>query len=137
VRGGNLSDNWRMPTFYKIDKERRVVISSGSGVVTLADGMAHQQRLLNDPDFDPSFSQIADFAQITQFEISASDLEKLAEKNIFSAQSRRALIVPTDVGFGLGRMFEIMRENLGEENIRIFRNLDEALDWVLSKEQRP
>jgi hypothetical protein len=33
-------------------------------------------------------------------------------------------------------MFEILREAAGEHGIRVFRNLDEALDWVLSKEER-
>ena len=30
-------------------------------------------------------------------------------------------------------MFEMIRENLGENGIRVFRDLDEALDWIPSK----
>jgi len=30
-------------------------------------------------------------------------------------------------------MFEILRENAGETGIRVFRDLDEAVDWILSK----
>ncbi len=45
-----------MPAYYKIDKERRVVMSTVAGVFTLADGLAHQEKLLKDPHFDPSFS---------------------------------------------------------------------------------
>lgn len=123
-----------MPTFYKIDKERRLVLTSGSGTFTLADAVSHQTRLLNDLDFDPGFSQIADFRHVTHFDISASDIQKLAEKRVFSAESRRAFIAPTDVGFGLARMFEIMRANFAEEKIAVFRDLDEALHWVLSKD---
>jgi hypothetical protein len=33
----------------------------------------------------------------------------------------------------MGRMFEILRENFGERGIRVFRNLDDALEWVLAK----
>lgn len=44
-----------MPAFYKIDKERRVVLSTASGVFTLADAVSHMDKLSKDPDFDPSF----------------------------------------------------------------------------------
>jgi hypothetical protein len=30
-------------------------------------------------------------------------------------------------------MFEMLRENEGETGIRVFRTLEEALEWVLSK----
>jgi hypothetical protein len=30
-------------------------------------------------------------------------------------------------------MFEIYRDILGESGIRVFRNLDDALEWVLAK----
>jgi hypothetical protein len=126
-----------MPTFYKIDKERRVVLTSGSGRLTLADSLAHQNRLLNDPDFDPTFSQIADYTQFTQFDLSANDIRQLAERSVFSPQSRRALIVPNDFAFGLGRMFQILRDIAGEQGIGVFRNLEEALDWVLSRSTSP
>jgi len=46
---------WKMPTFYKIDKERRLVMTTASGVTTMDDALAHQKRLLHDPDFAPNF----------------------------------------------------------------------------------
>lgn len=122
-----------MPAFYKIDKERRVVLSSASGVYCLADARSHQERLSKDPDFDPSFSQIADFTQVTQIELSADDVRLLAQKSLFSPRSRRAFIMPNELAYGLGRMYGILRELAGETGIRIFRTLEEALDWVLSK----
>jgi hypothetical protein len=126
-----------MPVFYKIDKERRVVLSSGSGTLTIADAKAHQQRLANDLDFDPSFSQIADFTQFTQFDLSSEDIRQMAEMSLFSPDSRRAFIVPNDFAFGLARMFEILRDLAGEKGIRVCRSLEEALDWVLSKSTSP
>ena len=122
-----------MPIFYKIDKERRLVMSSGSGAFSVAEALSYQEKLSKDPEFDPSYSQIADFTQFTQFYLSASDVRKLAQRTIFSPHSRRAMIVPNDLAYGFGRMFEILREDHGELGIRIFRNLVEALDWVLSK----
>ena len=126
-----------MPAFYKIDKERRLVLTSGIGVFNKEEAQAHQTRLLADPDFDPGYSQLLDFTHVTRFDLTAADVRLLAQRNIFSPDSRRAFLVPNDVGFGLGRMYEMLREAAGESGIRIFRNLEEALDWVLSKQEAP
>ena len=122
-----------MPQFYKIDKERRLVLSTASGVFSRADAVGHMQKLLKDPDFDPSYFQIADFTQVTKIELTAQDVHELAQRSVFSPQSRRALLVRNDVAYGLGRMFGMLRESQGEMGIRVFRNLEEALDWVFSK----
>ena len=126
-----------MPAFYKIDKERRLVLSSGSGVFDLDEARSHQERLLADPEFDPTYSQLMDFTHVTRIELTAADIQHLAVRNIFSPDSRRALLVPNDLAYGLGRMYEILRGAAGERGIRVFRNLEDALDWVLSKQETP
>ena len=123
-----------MPAFYKIDKERRLVLSSGTGVFNKEAAQAHQERLLADPEFDPSYSQLMDFTHVTQIDLTAADIQQLALRNIFSPESRRAFLVPNDLAFGLARMFEILRESAGERGIGVFRNLEEALDWVVAKQ---
>jgi len=123
-----------MPAFYKIDKERKLVMSAGSGVLTREDLLGHQERLLKDPEFDPTFSQLLDFTHITKVDITPEDVRLAARKTIFSPQSHRAMLVKDDLQFGLARMFEIHRELNGEKGIRVFRNIDEALDWVFAKD---
>lgn len=122
-----------MPAFYKIDKERRLVLTTTWGVFIFADAVSHQRKLAEDPDFGPSFSQIADFTQVTQFEITADDVHRFAQSSIFSPVSRRAILMPTEAAFGLGRMYEILRDLEGEKGIRVFRTLEEAVDWVFPK----
>lgn len=122
-----------MPTFHKIDKERRLVMCSGTGVFNLEEALTYRARLLADRDFDPSYSQLLDFTHITRFDLTGSDLRQLAQDDPFSSDSRRAFLVTSDLGFGLGRMYEILRESNGEHRIRVFRNLEQALDWVLEQ----
>jgi hypothetical protein len=122
-----------MPASYEIDKQRRLVITTGLDPFTTADALAHQQKLLEDPDFNPSFSQIMDFTRIAAFELEAGDVRMLAQRTVFSPESRRAIVVSTNLGYGLSRMFEMHREGFGENGIRVFRDLDEAVDWILSK----
>jgi hypothetical protein len=122
-----------MPAYYKIDKERRLVMTTCGGVFTFADALMHQENLLKDSDFDPSFSQLVDLTQVTTLDIEAEEMRRFAQRSVFSPDSRRALLANTDHVFGMGRMFEILRENFGERGIRVFRNLDDALEWVLAK----
>jgi hypothetical protein len=122
-----------MPATYEIDKQRRLVITTALGTITYADLLAHQNRLLKDPDFDPSFSQILDFTRMTALKLEPNEVRNLAQRTIFSPESRRAIAAVNDLEYGFGRMFGILRENEGETGIRVFRSLDEAVDWVLSK----
>jgi hypothetical protein len=89
------------------------------------------ERLSNDPDFNPEFSQVSDFMHLTEIDFGPEDVRLFAKRNIFSPRSRRAFVVKDDLQFGLARMFEIHRELNGESGIRVFRTFDEALDWVL------
>ena len=124
-----------MPTFYKIDKERKLVMSTYSGVLTIADALGHQQSLPKDPDFDPSFSQLFDVTHVTDVQLTAEDVRTLARTSVFSPDSRRAILVDSDLKFGLARMFEVLRDTMGEKGIRVFRDLDDALDWIFAKDR--
>ncbi|MFZ0821075.1 MAG: hypothetical protein WAM91_13470 [Candidatus Acidiferrales bacterium] len=125
-----------MPCCYKIDRERRLVMSTGYGVVRREDLMEHQNQLLADPDFDPAFSQLMDFGHMTKLEVTATDMHLLAERNIFAPGARRAVVVSDDAGYGLARMFETLRDEKGERGIRVFRRLEDGLEWVFSEEDR-
>jgi hypothetical protein len=123
-----------MPAFYKIYSEHRLVLSAASGVFTLTDALAHQDRLLKDPKFDPRYSQLINFTQTVSVKLSADDIRKLAERRVFWPCARRAILVADDLGFGFARMFEMLRGEAGEKGIRVFRNLDDALGWILPDE---
>ena len=126
-----------MPAFYKIDKEHRVVLSTASGVLDLAAALAHQDQLLADPDFDPSYSQLLDYSHVTEVRLDTNDVRRLAERSVFWPCSRRAIYVTRDIEYGFARMFEMLRENAGEKGIKVFRNLDDALEWIFAAEKAP
>lgn len=119
-----------MPTFYKIDKGRRFVLSTLSGEVTYAEMVAHQRSLSADRDFDPTFSQIVDCTYATLDKISYEDVIKLAQRSIFSPDARRALILPNLTDYSLGRMYQTLRGLEGQSGVRAFLTLEEALDWI-------
>jgi hypothetical protein len=122
-----------MPAFYKIDRPRKLVLSTGYGVLMPDELEKHMQRLAQDPDFDPNFSQLADFTHVTQLEVTEADVRRFAQQDIFSPDSRRAFIVRDDATFELAKTFAMVREVAGERGIRVFRTLDEGLDWIVPR----
>ena len=123
-----------MAKFYEIDKERRLITSTASGVITLREVWAHQEKLGKDPDFDASFAQLLDVTQVTKLEIGSEDVRRIAESDSFSPNPRLAIVATSSLVFGMARMFQIFREMKGEEKTRVFRDRDEALAWVLGRD---
>jgi hypothetical protein len=123
-----------MANYYEIDKERRLITSTASGVITLPEIWAHQEKLDRDPDFDPSFAQLLDVTQVTKLKLSSEDVRRVADSNTFSSNPRLAIVATSSLVYGMARMFQIFREMKGEEKTRVFRDRDEALAWVLGKD---
>lgn len=119
-----------MPASYTIDKERRLVLSVGTGLLTREDLWGHMERLSEDPNFDPTFCQLLDFTRVTGLDVEPENVRQLAQRNVFWQQSRRSFVVTNDLQFGLARMFEIHRDLAGEKGIRVFRTFVEAVDWL-------
>ncbi len=131
---GNIGGMKRsMPAWYKIDKEHKLVLSTGSGVVTLGDLVDYQKKLVEDPEFSPGYSQLFDFTHVSKLDVSAADISILAQKTAFSPSARRAILVGTDQAHEYSEMFRNLRESMGDRGIRTFRVLDEALDWLVRK----
>jgi hypothetical protein len=124
-----------MPSSYVIDKERKLVITTAWGDCNADDVLEFRKQVLRDRDFDPSFSQLADFTGVTKVDVSPDEVRMLATKSPFSTQSRRALVADNQVIFGLSKMFGILRNLRGEKLIRVFRTRSEALDWLLEKDK--
>jgi hypothetical protein len=119
-----------MPADFYIDRDQRMVFSKGLGVCGYADMAGHMEGLLQEPDFDPEFNQLLDAREITKLELTHAEIRELAKRTIFSPLSRRAIVVASDVHFGLGRMFGTYREIKGETGIQVFREMAQALKWL-------
>jgi len=117
-----------VPATYTIDVARGLVVTRLWGRLTDEDLIDHQQRLRTDPEFDPGFRQFADFSDVEETTIAPEVIRELARTNPWGAGARRAMLAPSDLLFGLARMFEMLDEHLDE--VRVFRNADEARAWL-------
>jgi hypothetical protein len=99
-----------MLAYFRIDKERRLVMSTISGVFARADGLANEEKLLKGLDFALRFSRLLDWTQVTKIELRPEDMRGLAQRSIFSSDSHRAILVGSDLAFGSAQMSLIFPE---------------------------
>ena len=125
-----------MPLDYRIDQSRRLVVTTAEGILSKYELLNHQARVLNDPEFDPTFSQLHDMRGADFPEVYEDCVEALARCAVSKGGTRIAIVVRDAIGKDLARMFAGLREGTGEE-IRVFRDLDSANSWLEPIRERP
>ena len=118
-----------MPTSYRIDPSRGLVLSRAWGILSSEEMQDHYHRLLTDPGFRSSYRQLGDLRAVTEFTVGSWAMVETAAAPIFDAGTRRALVAPSDLGYGLSRMFAVYSERT-EQDVRVFRDMAEAAAWL-------
>ena len=114
----------------RIDPERRLVEIKATGTVTDDDVRSMNDRMRGDSSIAPDFDQLFDASEVSEMTLSSKEVRAMsAREPFFSTPSRRAVVAPDDLGFGMARMFELSRGELAGE-IRVFRTRREALVWL-------
>ena len=120
-----------MPCAYEIDPDYRLIRTRIWGLLIYAELTANRLQMENDPAFQADFSQLADLRDVTAIALTGDQIRDFAAHSPFIPGTRRALVVSSDVAFGLGRMYENYREAISpKDQIRIFRHLKEAEEWL-------
>jgi hypothetical protein len=125
-----------MPIEYCIDSERRIVIAKGYGTFTHEDVLRYQLDVWSRPDL-AGYDELVDMSHVELIDLSST--ERLREMARLSAGmddqsllSRFAIVAPTDLAFGLGRMYETYRslDDRSTKQVSVFRSLDGALAFL-------
>jgi hypothetical protein len=120
-----------MPCRYVIDAAHGLVITSGWDRVTFADIKAHQDRLANDPDFDPEFNQFVDGTAVTALDISTEEAKLIASRRFFSPRARRAILASSLPILGMARVMQTYTQMAKDrEHVAVFHQRDAALKWL-------
>ena len=128
-----------MPFEFELDCEIRVIRSRGFGVFTdddLLDHLEIMRALFADGTLDSTWAQVADFSAVESLQdVSWEGIWRQASLNPWPKVSFRAVIAPSEVAFGLARMYQLLCEDKGE-NVRIVRSKAEALAWITQDKDR-
>ncbi len=76
--------------------------------MTFGDVIDQWSLIRSHPGYDPSFSYLTDLSGVTQYKISRSGVRDLVNTHDpFSQSSRRVVIAPTDILYGMVRMYQM------------------------------
>ena len=118
-----------MGATYTVDVKLRLVRSRAWGVLTTADVQGLYGRMMADERIAPGFRQLADWRSVTSMQVSQSAVAEAAHLRLFDAHMRRAIVVASDVAFGIARMFAAHAEESGQD-VQIFRDMATAEIWL-------
>ena len=122
-----------MPADFELDTVERTVRSRALGIVTdenLFNQVERIRTLFEQGILDSTWAQVCDFTAAERFDcISSDEIRRLAGSNPWPKASLRAIVVPSDLGFGLGRMYEMLCGTAGE-NVCVVRSAADALAWL-------
>lgn len=114
----------------KIDPVARVVVLEVSGDLGDQELLSLADELEKAPKVPSDFSLLIDLRQAHGQNVTSAGAHALAARPlVLSLESRRAVVVPSELGFGMARMYEMLREERGGAT-RVFRDYDEAQRWV-------
>ena len=119
-----------MAWHYEIDPKRRLVTVVVKGEMTDADLLEWSAQLRDDPDFSPDYSELVDLRSAKDGGVTVGGVENLAaDSPLFSPRTRRAIVLSTDLGYWMGRLFKVLRDEKAGE-IRFLRHVDAARRWL-------
>ena len=119
---------------FTLDRAKRVRIARFVGVITDRVLIDAYEPLLRDPAFDSTQSDLVDLRDVSQMDVTSGGLHRLIalyeERGPTEAHTRNAIFAPSDVLYGVARMFQTLRGEVAPAEIEIFRHLEAAERWM-------
>ncbi len=119
-----------MTVLHVIDEQRDLVLTVFRDDLTDDDLRAHLQELRANPHFHNLMRELVDLRAVTKVSVSSAILNQSARWLLHAPEARRALVAPTDLLFGLSRMYQTNLSEVGASQVGVFRELLPALQWI-------
>lgn len=119
------------------DQSKGILYISTGGDFTINEFIESLKSILSSPDYPPHINTIWDISQLSfnqidsQFETS---LVRILEQNPERASAMTAMVVDSNVGYGMARMFQSLYNQKDlPQRFSVFRNYADAEAWLLKK----
>lgn len=111
-----------------IDHDHRIVILTLTGQLSDADLLGLADRIENNPVISKDFGWLIDLRHSDGLQITTAGVREMAKRKlVLDASSRRAVVVPSALGYGMARMYQMLR---GDGAPRVFTDYDDAFRWA-------
>ena len=127
-----------MPVTYAIDQHNHLVRITGTGVLTDGEMIQCVSDLRSDPALKPDMKTLSDMRKI-EVAFTAQGIEKMlgvmCETSEHRKEAKAAIVVSSDVAFGMGRMLEMTADGTADPSFMIFRDMASACEWLGIEEE--
>lgn len=122
-----------MAITYRIDPRLRIILTTAHGILTDDELLAHKQRLVRDPAFEPDMVELSDVRGVDELAVTPEGIRRFVEQDREDADRfgdyKLAIVASQDVVFGMARMYATLTEaNLS--TVGVFRDMEEARAWL-------
>ncbi|ABF40907.1 hypothetical protein Acid345_1906 [Candidatus Koribacter versatilis Ellin345] len=115
-----------MPVKVEVDRSRRLAKRTYIGVVTASELLDSIHEYRSAPEFDPSFNELMDFREVDRIDASIDDIRLCALRAVpFANTSKRVILAPQPLVFGLARMYQIIGEDI-HPNVYVVKTEEDA-----------
>lgn len=117
-----------------IDKEKNMATIRSTGKAIVSEIELYQKKLVEHKDWLRGTNILVDHTGLVTTHLSFQEIQYIS-KSITSfakelGDGRLALVVRTMMGYGLARMWQILTSEISDLNIKIFRSIEHAEQWV-------
>lgn len=122
-----------MPIDFQVDVARRRVVATGAPPISDRDLTRYELDLAAHPDHGAGFDQLLDMREIASAtQVTSAGIQLAShvagEYADHVGGTKMAVVVAGKVAYGLARMFAAYSEGLMD--VRVFRDLDDAVSWL-------
>ena len=122
-----------MPIHIEVDAATNLRVVTFEGEIRDNDVIDTFSTYWQSPDYDPSLNEFYDCSGMTYTDITGEGMRKIAGVNMGFNQEgpgvKVAMFAPTDVAYGLIRMYQVFTEDSASD-LQVFRDRSDALRWL-------
>jgi hypothetical protein len=126
-----------MPIETELDPNRGIRLHRVTGVLVPEELLETLQDLYGRADFNPDMSVLWDIREADVSSFTRDDVVRLRDlvKDHWGVggSSRAALVVSREIDYGLARMYGLLLDKYTSSDLKVFRDMNEALDWASAR----
>ncbi len=126
--GRSLTSGDGVPHSHQIDRATGVVYTRAWGVLTDEDLTGIRVARTAVPAYRPEPARLYDLSEVTNLQLSSRAILQQSLATSEAPNARRAIVVPSEVAYGMSRMFAILSGR--DALIQVFRDRASAMQWI-------
>ena len=120
-----------------IYKEDKLRVHTLSGQFNYDKLFTELKSVYDDPNFDPDLNSVWDLSEVSEIEkVTPEQIQKIVSfvswKRSKYGGMKTALVVSSKIHYGIARIYELSMESASKNNIMVFKDLGQAIEWIKS-----